>query len=359
MAGLGNFFNSLFGKGDIKPMLYRPGMLPSNKDYSIYSPEIQDFIVTNNYNNLPENWSKNENILAQLGDLYQRYGINSPAFKAWNEGNLLTPGKVWFHGTPVKFDTFDRSKNPTGLISAFLTDDPSTAAYYANGGGRLIDVYARSKNPIFIEGGDRDWLKFNRFKITGASPEVKATLANINPYFNGIGSKDIFVNDIYRLAPNLMEDYTFRPTDNFAANAFNKLNADGVVINNYTDGGSYPANSVILKDPNQVKGVANSGGFDIRDNRFTRGLIGGGVGLGLLSAVNAQADELERIKRADKPLEDAWNPIESLVTAPIGALGLAGGLANFFGDMVLSNIPVNPTSSYDKVNTNRQLQFGE
>ena len=98
------------------------------------------------------------------------------------------------------------------------------------------------------------------------------------------------------------------------------------------------ADVVAFQRPGQAKAASGPvvGTFDPNQRSMFRGVLPYVMAGGALAAPSvAEA----RLRERDLPVEDAWNPLEALALAPIGAASLAGAAGGLLADAAMGLAP--------------------
>lgn len=221
-------------------------------------------------------------------------------------------------------DAFD-AVDPT------LIRDISHDAFEREIPGKVYPLYVKSEKPVFMDGDGNSWKDYDVSTFIGAGDNVdKQTLLQ-----NAAPSGDIRAYDLV----DMSNTGKLAPTDYFAADLFNRNLADAIHTANIADGYNTPSNTIAIRNPEQIKSVYNRGTFNPNDPNIYRGVIAAPL-------------------IVDPPLEESWNPIESIAAAPIGAASAAGAAGNLLLDAILSTVPVGKFFN-SGMTDNRQLMFGE
>ena len=327
LAGFKRFFTSLFDRDRSNFGFSSPSI--NIRNFSYKAP-LRNFIRTKDYKALPKNWADDPYIEESAMRLYQDYGVGTPFFEAWWNNSPLPKGKQWYHGTQGEsFDRFDPKYGPTGIISAFTSDNPEIATSYIPGVMRdwikPLGLYIKGTNPVSFNANKLRFHMADHATLENISPTVLENIRKKIPNYsigdNGyplINYKDAYIY------------HTKHPTDLISSSLFRNYGADTVQFRNLIDPGDYgyeiPSNVLIAKNPSQIKSVDNIGTFDPKDLNIFHGFAAP-VGLAAMKAV-------------DPPLEDAWNPFETLVSAPVGVAGLANKGLAIASDAIMQNLPI-------------------
>lgn len=135
---------------------------------------------------------------------------------------------IVYHGSDIKFDSFNVSKMRNGWLSKgfYFTDNKTEAKHY---GDKLYSVYLRLQNPFIIKSdvikddGTIEWAKSIKEQLYDIYPQLKK-----NDFKN---ATDILINKGH----------------------------DGIINSN---------NLISVFKPNQIKSIENDGSWDINDNNI-------------------------------------------------------------------------------------------
>jgi hypothetical protein len=196
--------------------------------------------------------------------------------------------------------------------------------------GQIYPVYVNAERPLVVESrpGVQDWTQTGKMALdrTSLSPdELERLDARPRTFFDlrrGYDTPEM-------LYPNV--DYSRLPTDNLAAHLKLRTGHDALLSKGVYDGGGMdvpPADVVAVQRSGQMKAAAGPvvGTFDPNQRSMFRGVLPYAMAGGALAAPS-QAEA--RLRERDLPVEEAWNPVESLALAPMGGFWLdaAMGLA--------------------------------
>lgn len=296
----------------------------------IGNPKTAKFVETLKHSDLPKNWADDPEVVGLAERAYQQGGTKSPFFKAYfgdskvvnKSGKPLTV----YHGTPESgFDEFYPG-------TTWTTSDFPYAMMYRDKGffgqsdADIYNLFAKQKNPVNV--GNID------YKV---SPDTLKELSKKS----GIPYEDIKAISQDEFADRL---WGITRSDKFRNALVDKGNDGIIAIEN-----NHPSYGVF--SPSQVKSIENRGTFNPDDPNIYRALAPVGVGLGTLAAAGMIPDTEASAKSAyiaspemkaammgirDEPVKDAWNPVEALATAPIGALTTGARAASVGIDALLS-----------------------
>lgn len=335
------------------------------------NPKTQNFAKSLKHSDLPDNWTKDPEIVDLAAKAWQEAGTDSPFFKAWfgdyindpdNASQVVTSAglpQVVYHGVRpggTMFDTFDMSRSRD--IGAHFSGDRNVAEKFANGnwiGGFWIKD-KKLENPIVHD----VYLNARQLEETGDiysnAGELENTLENL--YGSGLIDRGVFDKLIGKAKKGDNLYYKMDETRNWGENRTvksfwkdlnkemqkKKNGAKGAYYKNDFEGGNDYSYTVFR--PEQIKSVNNRGTFNPADPNIYRSLAPLGVGTAAMAAsllaggdeakaaaINAAlADPASREKAAaaglpyDPPVEEsAWSPADLLV-APVGAVGIPAKL---------------------------------
>lgn len=304
----------------------------------ISNPKTAKFVDTLKHSDLPKNWADDPEVVRLAERAWQQGGESSPFFKAYIQGTKALgkdkQPKKYFHGSTADFDTFfgpaiegGYHARPEGL--SFFTDNPEVA-----------ETYARKE-------------MFNKF-----SPETWKEGANIYPVYLNI-DRPLKVNAHGNYWNDIPYKGDYLQTNELGAIAKEDAKKNGVIINSVRDEGAghnwkydEPLKSTVAvtTDPRQIKSVFNRGTFNPADPNMMRSLAPLGIGAGTLAAAGMFPEDAEAAamrdpvaayraitgKEPSEGVEDAWNPVESLLLAPIGAATTGARAASVGIDALLS-----------------------
>lgn len=280
---------------------------------------------------------------------------------------------------------------PNGMTNRFIQLNGSTLGQYEpilrytnrfiEPQGEVIKTYIKSEHPLFTNSYGNAWQDYPEAAIVTSKDNitrrlnkktsdeydkeletyVKSSIAHDKARFpdmaddlleqwgiddfikyHGYYDPTIRVEDYQKFlpTPKNAEDLYGYPTDSFGNVVFKNTNNDAIVNKNIVDGGTVPSTMLMVRNPTQIKAANNRGTFNPNDPNIYRGIIAG-------------------IAANDLPLEDAWNPIESLAVAPVGAASLAGAAGNALLDTVMQTIPFGKLIEYTMSDYDRPLMFRE
>lgn len=249
------------------------------------------------YNDLPQDWANNKQIVAAAEELYRDMGTESPFFKAWFGNSKVVdeagnPMPV-YHQTDADFNVFDFSKarQNSDIPAAFFS---SGTEDWADMGGNTIEAYLNVRNPTskpIVRGHGREAMEDLRAKGHDGTIEAEEDMETEFSAFN----------------------------------------------------------------PWQIKSTSNRGTFNPADPNIYRSAaplaVGAGAGAAAMGASDAQASAPYSVpsdiqaqwnsfrqsgKLPEKPLEaPVWSPAD-LAVAPIGAATTAGKAAAMAADPLMS-----------------------
>lgn len=175
------------------------------------------------------------------------------------------------------------------------------------------EVFLKADNPVYLDNKNKDW-----YNIGNVAREL-------DKKYNPTKSYD----------PN----NNLPPTDYYGGLLFERSPHDALFVDNIIDGGVVPSNIAMIKNPTQIKALDNVGTYNPNDPNIYRSIIAG-------------------IAANDRPLEDAWNPLESIAAAPVGALSAGGAGASILLDALLAALPVEQIFN-SRDYSPRPIYFGE
>ena len=152
------------------------------------------------------------------------------------------------------------------------------------------------------------------------------------------------------LYPNV--DFSDLPTDRLAAHLRLHTGHDALLSKGVYDGGGMDvpkADVVAFQRPGQAKAASGPvvGTFDPNQRSMFRGVLPYVMAGGALAAPSAAE---ARLRERDLPVEEAWNPLEALALAPVGAASFAGAAGGFLADAAMGlapDIPEVPEEYYE------------
>lgn len=250
------------------------------------NPKTAKFAETLRHSKLPEGWANDPEIVGLAERAWQEAGTESPFFKAWFGKSKILKGddpRVMHHMTYADdLHVFDKARqNPGKYGRGFYFSEYPEPIY----GNIDVPVYLKSEKPAEV-----------------------------------------------------------------AANRKTKPNIKKLQEQEYT-GVSIPEKGYqTVFEPEQIKSVNNRGTFNPADPNIYRSLAPLGIGAGTLAAAGMLPDDAEAAAMRDpvaayraitgkEPSEgvaDTWNPVESLLLAPIGAATTGARAASVGIDALLS-----------------------
>lgn len=169
-------------------------------------------------------------------------------------------------------------------------------------------------------------------------------LRSLHDYYDDpyLKSPDALYNTVGRnLGYEKLQNEKLAITDAIAKVIFrDNPSYDSVIWHGTKDGGTSMARTpvgdvIAVRDNNKIKhAMDNIGTFNLRKDAILR-TVAPYAGIGTLAAAMSNPDEAYAWP-TDAPVEDAWNPVEALVTAPIGAGKAMYAAGNFVTDALLS-----------------------
>ncbi|WP_415965871.1 hypothetical protein [Desulfovibrio piger] len=279
------------------------------------------------YNDLPQDWANNKQIVAAAEELYRDMGTESPFFKAWFGNSKVVdeagrPAHV-YHGTNA-YELKKFKPGKTGYLGGGIYTTPSRemAERYTDY-GTVHDLYEKMERPFIIDTVDATERVLDELYGTKAGRELAKREAK-----SGGGSFLLTKNDAKKLQG---------------------MGYDGI----FWDAPS--GREYATLDPTAVKATSNRGTFNPADPNIYRSAgplaVGAGAGAAVLGAGDAQAFAPYSVpsdiqaqwnsfrqsgKLPEKPLEaPVWSPAD-LAVAPIGAATTAGKAAAMAADPLMS-----------------------
>lgn len=196
--------------------------------------------------------------------------------------------------------------------------------------GKIYPVYVNAERPLVIEGrpGVNDWTQTGQMALDRSYlfpdelERLDAMPRNIRDVIRGYDTPEM-------LYPSV--DFKSLPTDNLASHLRRHTDHDAMWSRGVHDGGggAVPAaDTIAVRDAGQIKAASGPvmGTFDPNQRSMFRGVLPYAMAGGALAAPSAAE---ARLRERDLPVEEAWNPVESLALAPMGGFWLdaAMGLA--------------------------------
>ena len=210
---------------------------------------------------------------------------------------------------------------------------PDVDAFSNPSMGQIYPVYVNAERPLVVHGdgrpGMRDWFRVGDMTLDRnyLFPDEIERLDSLP-----VNVKDMLLgtDTPRRLYPSV--DFSGNATDNLGAYLRLHTDHDALVSKGVYDGGGHdapPAAVAAVVSPNQMKDAyRNVGTFDPSQRSMLRAGVPIASGGALAAAMGAR-DAESRLRERDLPVEEAWNPVESLALAPMGGFWLdaAMGLA--------------------------------
>ena len=217
--------------------------------------------------------------------------------------------------------------------------------------GQVHPLYVHAERPVIAESrpGVRNWTQLADMRVDASSlsPDELETLRRSG----GSSVADAFPDSIWTPYAGKR---VVQPTDEFAGYLARNTDHDALLMRNVVDGAD---GLVSMSDvaawfkPWQAKSAYNWGTFNPWDPSIYRAAgpvaVGGGA---LAAAMGAPASAEARLRERDLPVEEAWNPLEALALAPVGAASLAGAAGSFLADAAMGlapDIPDIPEEYYE------------
>lgn len=261
-------------------------------------------------------------------------------------------------GVPVPDDVLREAASGHHAYARFLEDNSEKLGvsdlrdiFTKQEMGQIYPVYVNAERPLVVEGrpGVEDWTQTGKMAIDPSSlspDELERMSVYPRTFFDlrrGYDTPEM-------LYPNV--DYSRLPTDNLAAHLRLHTDHDALLSKGVYDGGGMDvpkAGVVAFQRPGQAKAASGPvvGTFDPNQRSMFRGVLPYVMAGGALAAPSAAE---ARLRERDFPVEEAWNPLEALALAPVGAASLAGAAGSFLADAAMGlapDIPEIPEEYYE------------
>lgn len=254
-----------------------------------------------------------------------------------NLRNLSDVYKVMPSGDPVPSYVLHEAASDHHAFSRFLEDNSEKLGvselrdvFTDPSMGKIYPVYVNAERPLVVESrpGVEDWTQTGHMALdpSSLSPDE---LERLSVYPRNIRDLQRGYDTPAMLYPNV--NFSDLPTDRLAAHLRLHTDHDALLSKGVHDGGGMDvpkADVVAFQRPGQAKAASGPvvGTFDPNQRSMFRGVLPYAMAGGALAAPS-QAEA--RLRERDLPVEEAWNPVESLALAPMGGFWLdaAMGLA--------------------------------
>jgi hypothetical protein len=214
------------------------------------------------------------NELENIGDLaaYETKDIPEQNFKRWFEGSKVVDENgqplTYYHGTPNKFDTFDKDKIVRGNGFWFTDDMNYASSIRANEGNpTVLETYLNAKNPIDVNKNREDFIKLSK-EYFGNSRD-----------FSDVGDNFII--------GEAMSDKGF-------PEFLQSKGYDAIKM----------GNGIEVFEPNQIKSVNNSGAWSSSPSLSDAGWKPESQLANAIQNNDVLADTISRVKRANSSLKN-------------------------------------------------------
>lgn len=152
-------------------------------------------------------------------------------FARWFNGSKITTGSkplICYHGTNIKFDSFDPNKKRSGWLSTgfYFTAEKAEAKHY---GSIIISCYLSIKNPYIVKADT-----INDDGTVNFSKDVKGQLIDDFPEIKNLNWEDV---------SDFLENKGY----------------DGIMNS---------VNLIVCFNPNQIKSTKNNGGWSLTDDNI-------------------------------------------------------------------------------------------
>ena len=275
-----------------------------------------------------------------------------------NLGDLSDVYRVMPPGVPVPDDVLREAASGHHAYARFLEDNADELGvsdlrdiFTKQEMGQIYPVYVNAERPLVVEGrpGVEDWTQTGQMALdrSSLSPDELERLSvhprTIRDYQRGYDTPEM-------LYPNV--DFSDLPTDRLAAHLRLHTDHDALLSKGVYDGGGMDvpkADVVAFQRPGQAKAASGPvvGTFDPNQRSMFRGVLPYVMAGGALATPSAAE---ARLRERDRPVEEAWNPLEALALAPVGAASLAGAAGSFLADAAMGlapDIPEIPEEYYE------------
>lgn len=261
-------------------------------------------------------------------------------------------------GVPVPDDVLREAASGHHAYARFLEDNSEKLGvsdlrdiFTKQEMGQIYPVYVNAERPLVVEGrpGVEDWTQTGKMAIDPSSlspDELERMSVYPRTFFDlrrGYDTPEM-------LYPNV--NYSRLPTDSLAAHLRLRTDHDALLSKGVYDGGGMDvpkADVVAFQRPGQAKAASGPvvGTFDPNQRSMFRGVLPYVMAGGALAAPSAAE---ARLRERERPVEEAWNPLEALALAPVGAASLAGAAGSFLADAAMGlapDIPEIPEEYYE------------
>lgn len=293
-------------------------------------------------------------------DFYLHELEKSIADDEWKRGaaRLSAAYEAMKPGHAVPQDILDDAVSGRHGYARFLEDNSDVLGF---GGpedifshrelGKIYPVYINAERPLVVEGrpGAVDWAQTGRMALN-RDYLLPSELERLDLLPKNVADVARGYDTPARLYPSV--DYSRVPTDALSAHLRMHTDHDALWSRGVRDGGGAhtPVTDVVaFHSPLQAKAAAGPviGTFDPNQRSMFRGVLPYVMAGGALAAPSAAE---ARLRERDLPVEEAWNPLEALALAPVGAASLAGAAGSFLADAAMGlapDIPEVPEEYYE------------
>lgn len=225
-----------------------------------------------------------------------------------------------------------------------ISVDPENPEVFSRPLGEIHPLYVRAERPVVVDSipGVRSWEQLAGMRVDPdslSSAELEAFRQR-----GGFSVADAFPES--RWQTYTPDGRVIQPTDEFAGYLAGHTGHDALLMRNVVDGanGLVPRSHVVAwLDPRQAKSAYNWGTFNPLDPDLFRAIgpmaLGGGALAAAMGAPSPASAAEARLRERDLPVEEAWNPLEALALAPVGAASLAGAAGGLLADAVMGLAP--------------------
>lgn len=264
-----------------------------------------------------------------------------------NLRNLSDVYKVMPSGDPVPSYVLREAASDHHAFSRFLEDNSEKLGvselrdvFTDPSMGKIYPVYVNAERPLVVESrpGVEDWTQTGHMALdpSSLSPDE---LERLSVYPRNIRDLQRGYDTPKMLYPNV--NFSDLPTDRLAAHLRLHTDHDALLSKGVHDGGGMDvpkADVVAFQRPGQAKAASGpvAGTFDPNQRSMFRGVLPYVMAGGALAAPSAAE---ARLRERDLPVEEAWNPVEALVAAPVGAMSLAGAAGGLLADAAMGLAP--------------------
>lgn len=250
-------------------------------------------------------------------------------------------------GVPVPDDVLREVASGHHAFSRFLEDNSEKLGvselrdvFTDPSMGKIYPVYVNAERPFVVESrpGVEDWTQTGHMALDPSSLSP-SELERLSVYPRNIRDLQRGYDTPEMLYPNV--NFSDLPTDRLAAHLRLHTDHDALLSKGVHDGGGMDvpkADVVAFQRPGQAKAAAGPvvGTFDPNQRSMFRGVLPYVMAGGALAAPSAAE---ARLRERDLPVEEAWNPVEALVAAPVGAMSLAGAAGGLLADAAMGLAP--------------------